>query len=437
MLARRPPSLGPEDPDHCDRFEPAAPARSGQPVFLRFGRDHPQPFLEAIGNPRREVADVREEEESKARQAQYQAQVRRAAREQAAKQAAEREARRPVCTGCGAKFTDARWEAAQATDWGVPKDPHPHLCDRCKRAAVADAHEADDRQEHPEGRATRQDLQVDRVLRGGGEDDGGLRAVAVGEDGEGVHLGVVGGQIPAELGADPFGDVATVRAGERRHPVAGVLVGLLTVGACGHRDEGRAGVLVVRVCLAPGRRPGGRSRIPGLGEGHHVVDVEFGGVVDLLAVVIALPQAAGQLAAGSHGRRLDRFCLEDLGAGVAAVGGIEAGVPVLERIAAVSGARLVGEGDLLDGVDQLSTSAPAGATGAAAAVYGRAIGARARSPTSHRLPCTSSLANEVAAVKYERPMLVSVLYCGHSQVCLQVRRNRGCGQCRPRTRESS
>lgn len=29
------------------------------PVFLRFGRDHPQPLLEAIGNPRREAADAR------------------------------------------------------------------------------------------------------------------------------------------------------------------------------------------------------------------------------------------------------------------------------------------------------------------------------------------------------------------------------------------
>ncbi|MET9656759.1 replication-relaxation family protein [Streptomyces sp. NPDC006510] len=85
-------------------------------VFLRFGRDHMQPLLEAIGNPRREAADAREAEESKARQAEYQAQVRRAAQEQAAKQAAEREARRPICTGCGAKFTDARWEAVQPKD---------------------------------------------------------------------------------------------------------------------------------------------------------------------------------------------------------------------------------------------------------------------------------------------------------------------------------
>ncbi|MEV0023916.1 hypothetical protein AB0H45_17145 [Streptomyces atroolivaceus] len=65
------------------------------------------------------------------------------------REAAEREVRRPVCTGCGTKFTDAPREAAQATDWGTPKDSHPHLCESCKHAAVAAAHEAD-RQEWPE-----------------------------------------------------------------------------------------------------------------------------------------------------------------------------------------------------------------------------------------------------------------------------------------------
>ncbi|MEU6755709.1 hypothetical protein [Streptomyces sp. NPDC046685] len=100
-------------------------------MFLRFGRDHMQPLREATGNPRREAADARAREEAKASQEEYKAQVRRAT-----KKAAEREARRPVCTGCGAKFTDERWEAAQATDWGTPKDTHPQLCDDCKHQAV-------------------------------------------------------------------------------------------------------------------------------------------------------------------------------------------------------------------------------------------------------------------------------------------------------------
>ncbi|MDV9187626.1 replication-relaxation family protein [Streptomyces sp. SR27] len=116
------------------------------PVFVRFGRSGPQTLLEAIGNPRREAADAREQEEAKARAAAYQAEVRRAAQEQAAKQAAEREARRPVCTGCGAKFTDARWQAVQPTDWGATKDSHPHLCDSCKQKAGAAVSPAADTQ---------------------------------------------------------------------------------------------------------------------------------------------------------------------------------------------------------------------------------------------------------------------------------------------------
>ncbi|MCZ0210724.1 replication-relaxation family protein [Streptomyces sp. UMAF16] len=120
------------------------------PVFLRFGRDHMEPLLDAIGNPRLEAAAAREEEEARVRQAQYQAQVRRAVQEQAAKKAAEaaretaqREARRPACASCGTRFTDERWEAAEKTDWGVAVDTHPQLCDGCKHQAVAAIQEAD------------------------------------------------------------------------------------------------------------------------------------------------------------------------------------------------------------------------------------------------------------------------------------------------------
>ncbi|MFI0193078.1 hypothetical protein ACH4PW_36885 [Streptomyces sp. NPDC017082] len=123
------------------------------PVFLRFGRDNLEPLLEAIGNPRREAADAREEAEAEVRRAEFQAQVRRAAQEQAAKKAAEsareaaqREARRPACASCGTRFTDEHWEAAEKTNWGVPVDTHPQLCDGCKHQAVAATQEAD----HPE-----------------------------------------------------------------------------------------------------------------------------------------------------------------------------------------------------------------------------------------------------------------------------------------------
>ncbi|MEU1670379.1 replication-relaxation family protein [Streptomyces sparsogenes] len=109
------------------------------PVFLRFGRDRMQPLLEAIGNPRREAADVREREAARARQEEYQAQQRRAAEQKAA----EREARRPVCANCGAKFTDDRWEATAAYPKPGPRW-HPTLCDWCEDKAI----EAASRDEH-------------------------------------------------------------------------------------------------------------------------------------------------------------------------------------------------------------------------------------------------------------------------------------------------
>ncbi|MFF8604114.1 replication-relaxation family protein [Streptomyces sp. NPDC015232] len=130
-------------------------------VFIRFGRDNLEPLLEAIGNPRREAADARAREETARAQAEYQAKVQRAAQEQAAKQAAEREARRPVCAGCGSKFTDERWRVAQATDWGTPKDSHPHLCDGCKQkagAVVSRATGTQERQEPVRGEAGSDDF---------------------------------------------------------------------------------------------------------------------------------------------------------------------------------------------------------------------------------------------------------------------------------------
>ncbi|MEK8141702.1 hypothetical protein NKH18_01000 [Streptomyces sp. M10(2022)] len=68
--------------------------------------------------------------------------MQRAAQEQAAKKAAEREARRPVCAGCGAKFTDERWKATERVGWGVTQEPRPSLCGDCDRRYVTDAREA-------------------------------------------------------------------------------------------------------------------------------------------------------------------------------------------------------------------------------------------------------------------------------------------------------
>jgi hypothetical protein len=81
------------------------------PAFWRFGRDGRQNLWDATGNPRRDAALARRYEEARRRPAQ---------------EAAERAAQRPVCADCGQKFTDDRWKAGIAVDWGRG-DSHPHL----------------------------------------------------------------------------------------------------------------------------------------------------------------------------------------------------------------------------------------------------------------------------------------------------------------------
>jgi hypothetical protein len=117
-------------------------------VFRRFGRPHKQTLLEAIGNPRREAADARQRAEYAARQWEHQEELRRIA----AQHRAEREASRPVCAGCGTRFTDERWEAIEPTGWDAPRDTHPHLCDDCKQRAITAERQAEqagsEHQEH-------------------------------------------------------------------------------------------------------------------------------------------------------------------------------------------------------------------------------------------------------------------------------------------------
>ncbi|MER6409291.1 hypothetical protein ABT269_38855 [Streptomyces viridosporus] len=118
------------------------------PVFLRFGRDHMEPLREAIGNPRREAADARAREETARAREEYRAKVQRAAQEQAAKKAAEREARRPVCTDCGAEFTDERWKATERVVWGASPEFRPTLCGDCDRRFETDWEQAGPGENH-------------------------------------------------------------------------------------------------------------------------------------------------------------------------------------------------------------------------------------------------------------------------------------------------
>ncbi|MFF5391823.1 hypothetical protein ACFY5H_26285 [Streptomyces sp. NPDC013012] len=48
------------------------------------------------------------------------------------------------------KLTDERWEVTKATDWGTPKDSHPHLCDSCKQKAGTAVSPVADTQERRE-----------------------------------------------------------------------------------------------------------------------------------------------------------------------------------------------------------------------------------------------------------------------------------------------
>ncbi len=123
-------------------------------VFRRFGRSGPQTLFDAIGNPRRQVALERHWAQQRARE--------REAQERERQEAEQREAQRPACARCGRMFTDERWKAAQATDWGTPADSHPTLCDRCKRRALiavqlaqtlhhrSERHDQEDHQEQTE-----------------------------------------------------------------------------------------------------------------------------------------------------------------------------------------------------------------------------------------------------------------------------------------------
>ncbi|MEV0982657.1 replication-relaxation family protein [Streptomyces sp. NPDC049915] len=119
------------------------------PAFWRFGRDHRQPLLDAIGNGRRDAYLARRH------QAARQGQRRRAERE-----AAQREARRPVCKDCGQKFTDNRWEAIGCTrDWRK-RPSHPHLCENCQDRAVAAEQQAEaDERERQEQERLRQEAE--------------------------------------------------------------------------------------------------------------------------------------------------------------------------------------------------------------------------------------------------------------------------------------
>ncbi|MFB6717659.1 MULTISPECIES: hypothetical protein [unclassified Streptomyces] len=96
------------------------------PAFSRFGRDHREPLLDAIGNPRRDAVLARRRQAAREEQ-----------RLRDERGAAAREARRPVSADCGHKFNDERWAAVDVRDWDRSRESHPHLCEDCQDRAIA------------------------------------------------------------------------------------------------------------------------------------------------------------------------------------------------------------------------------------------------------------------------------------------------------------
>ncbi|AQW46551.1 replication-relaxation family protein [Streptomyces violaceusniger] len=132
------------------------------PAFWRFGRDHRQPLLDAIGNPRQDAAIARRRSEARKEQ-----------RRREAREAAEREARRPVCADCGHKFSDDRWKAVDWRDWSLPRQSHPRLCEDCQSRAVAaeqqaEADERERQEQEQEQERLRREAEAEQAARKAG-----------------------------------------------------------------------------------------------------------------------------------------------------------------------------------------------------------------------------------------------------------------------------
>uniref|UniRef100_UPI0036722FB4 replication-relaxation family protein n=1 Tax=Bacillus tropicus TaxID=2026188 RepID=UPI0036722FB4 len=97
----------------------ANPAGAAGKVWRRLGRQEWQTLPEALDNPDGDRL--------------YAVQLERAHHRKAEREAAEREAKRPVCTRCGGKFTDERWQQTRQTSWPGKWDD---LCGACERDDV-------------------------------------------------------------------------------------------------------------------------------------------------------------------------------------------------------------------------------------------------------------------------------------------------------------
>jgi hypothetical protein len=122
---------------------------AGAAVWRRLGRTGEQTLTAALDNPDGDAL--------------YRRQAARAEAEEKQRRAAEREARRPVCTQCGQKFTDQRWEETTTRGYAWEAG-NPSMCRDCwadylagreaaaeaaRREAVAAPEPEDDHDQEP------------------------------------------------------------------------------------------------------------------------------------------------------------------------------------------------------------------------------------------------------------------------------------------------
>ncbi|MCI3220863.1 replication-relaxation family protein [Streptomyces sp. NP-1717] len=97
----------------------ADPGWAAGPVWRRLGREEWQTLPEALGNPDGDRLHTVQREQARRRTAE--------------REVAQREAQRPVRVGCGAKFTDTRWQRTRRSSWPGERD---NLCGPCEQEDV-------------------------------------------------------------------------------------------------------------------------------------------------------------------------------------------------------------------------------------------------------------------------------------------------------------
>ncbi|MFJ3728504.1 replication-relaxation family protein [Streptomyces sp. NPDC090045] len=123
----------------------ADPAGAAGTVWRRLGRDEWQTLTQALDNPDGDRL--------------YAVQWEQARRRQAERKAAAREAQRPVCTRCGNKLTDDRWQSIRQSSWRSEGDD---LCGSCLHEHYEQVQAEKDARREAEEAADREAAEAER-----------------------------------------------------------------------------------------------------------------------------------------------------------------------------------------------------------------------------------------------------------------------------------